>query len=74
LPITTQRLINRPCTLADFEATPAVWSGPEVMALIPSKPYDRETSWARLCEKISRRHPACDTTRTVSYDASPACC
>lgn len=25
------------------------------MALIPSKPYDRETSWARLCEKISHQ-------------------
>ena len=55
LPITTKRLIIRPCTLADFEAMHAVWSDPEVMAPIPSQPYDQERSWARLTEKISHQ-------------------
>ena len=55
LPITTKRLIIRPCTLADLEAMHTVWSDPEVMAPIPSKPYDREKSWARLSEKISHQ-------------------
>jgi [ribosomal protein S5]-alanine N-acetyltransferase len=55
LPITTKRLIIRPCTLADFEAMHAVWSDPEVMALIPSRPYDRAKSWARLSEKLGHQ-------------------
>ena len=55
LPITTKRLIIRPCTLADFEAMHAVWSDPEVMAPIPSQPYDQAASWARLSEKISHQ-------------------
>lgn len=51
LPITTKRLVIRPFTMADFEAIHAVWSDPAVMALIPSQPYYREQSWARLTEK-----------------------
>ena len=55
LPITTERLIIRPCTLADFAAMHAVWSDPAVMALIPSEPYGRAKSWARLSESISHQ-------------------
>jgi len=56
LPITTGRLIIRPFLQADFEAIHAVWSDPAVMALIPSQPYDREQSRARLTDKL--RHQA----------------
>ena len=56
LPITTARLIIRPFTPADLEAIHAVWSDPTVMAPIPSQPYDREQSWARLRGKL--RHQA----------------
>jgi RimJ/RimL family protein N-acetyltransferase len=56
LPITTERLIIRPFTPADFEAIHAVWSDPAVMAPIPSPPFDREQSWARLTGKL--RHQA----------------
>jgi len=49
------RLVIRPCSAADLEAMHAVWSDPEVMELIPSSPYDREKSWARLSEKISHQ-------------------
>jgi ribosomal-protein-alanine N-acetyltransferase len=56
LPITTERLIIRPFLLADFEAIHAVWSDPAVMAPIPSQAFSRESSWARLTEKL--RHQA----------------
>ena len=56
LPITTERLIIRPFTPADFEAIHAVWSDPAVMGPIPSQAYDREQSWARLTGKL--RHQA----------------
>jgi len=56
LPLTTKRLLIRPFTPADFEAIHAVWSDPAVMAPIPSPPYDREQSWARLTGKL--RHQA----------------
>ena len=58
LPITTKRLIIRPCTEADLEDLHAVWSDPEVMGPVPSKAYDREQSRARLTEKIrhQQRH------------------
>jgi [ribosomal protein S5]-alanine N-acetyltransferase len=55
LPITTKRLIIRPFTVADFEAMHAVWSDPKVMGPVPSKAYDRQTSWARLNEKVSHQ-------------------
>jgi RimJ/RimL family protein N-acetyltransferase len=56
LPITSERLIIRPFTLADFEAIHAVWSDPAVMGPIPATPYDRKQSWARLTGKL--RHQA----------------
>jgi len=56
LPIATKRLIIRPFTPADFEAIHPVWSDPAVMAPIPSPPFDREQSWARLTGKL--RHQA----------------
>jgi RimJ/RimL family protein N-acetyltransferase len=56
LSITTERLIIRPFTPADFEAIHAVWSNPAVMRPIPSQAYDREQSWARLTGKL--RHQA----------------
>ncbi len=52
---TTERLIIRPFTAADFEAIHAVWSDPAVMAPIPSKAYDREQSGARLTAKFSHQ-------------------
>jgi RimJ/RimL family protein N-acetyltransferase len=70
LPITTKRLIIRPCTLADFEAMHAVWSDPEVMAPIPSQPYDRAASWARLSEKISHQAVHGFSKWTVAETAS----
>jgi [ribosomal protein S5]-alanine N-acetyltransferase len=70
LPITTKRLIIRPCTLADFEAMHAVWSDPEVMAPIPSQPYDRTESWARLSEKISHQAAHGFSKWTVAETAS----
>jgi RimJ/RimL family protein N-acetyltransferase len=54
--ITTERLIIRPFTVADFEAIYAVWSDPLVMGAVPSQAYDREQSWARLTGKF--RHQA----------------
>jgi [ribosomal protein S5]-alanine N-acetyltransferase len=54
--ITTERLIIRPFTVADFEAIHAVWSDPVVMGAIPSQAYDRKQSWARLLGKF--RHQA----------------
>jgi RimJ/RimL family protein N-acetyltransferase len=55
LPISTERLIIRPFTMADFEAMHAVWSDPEVMRPVPSQPYDPEKSRARLSEKIGHQ-------------------
>jgi RimJ/RimL family protein N-acetyltransferase len=54
-PITTQRLIIRPCTEADLVDLHAVWSDPKVMGLVPSKAFDWERSRARLAEKISHQ-------------------
>lgn len=54
--ISTERLIIRPFTAADFDAIHAVWSDPAVMGAIPSQAYDREQSWARLTGKF--RHQA----------------
>jgi [ribosomal protein S5]-alanine N-acetyltransferase len=55
LPITTERLIIRPFTLADLTAMHAVWSDPQVMTPIPSQSYDWEKSQAKLGEKISHQ-------------------
>jgi RimJ/RimL family protein N-acetyltransferase len=55
LPITTERLIIRPCTEADLEDLHAVWSDPEVMGAIPSEAFNLEQSRARLTEKISHQ-------------------
>jgi ribosomal-protein-alanine N-acetyltransferase len=55
LPITTERLVIRPFTVADLAAMHAVRSDPEVMKPIPSQPYDREKSRAKLGEKISHQ-------------------
>jgi [ribosomal protein S5]-alanine N-acetyltransferase len=53
--IGTERLIIRPFVLADLEAMHAVWSDPEVMAPVPSQPYDRQQSASKLDEKIAHQ-------------------
>ncbi|MEO8551412.1 MAG: GNAT family N-acetyltransferase [Kofleriaceae bacterium] len=46
--IETERLQLRRPTLADFEASAAMWADPEVTRFIGNKPQTREQSWARL--------------------------
>ncbi len=53
--ITTERLVIRPFTPADFGAIHAIWSDPEVMMHIPGTAHDQERSRARLSEKISHQ-------------------
>lgn len=48
----TGRTILRPLTLADFEASAAMWADETVVRHITGKPYTREESWARFLRKI----------------------
>jgi RimJ/RimL family protein N-acetyltransferase len=46
--LTTDRLILRPHTLGDFPAVASLWSDPEVVRHISSRPSTAEEAWARL--------------------------
>jgi RimJ/RimL family protein N-acetyltransferase len=46
--IETERLILRPPIEADFEASYAMWSDPEVVRYISGVPSTREQAWLRL--------------------------
>ncbi len=46
--IETERLRLRGHTLADFDASAAMWADPEVTRFIGGKPSTREDSWARM--------------------------
>jgi len=48
----TERLDLRRPTLADFEASAAMWGDPEVTRFIGNKPQTREQSWARLLRYV----------------------
>jgi RimJ/RimL family protein N-acetyltransferase len=50
--IQTERLELRRPTLADFEASAAMWADPEVTRFIGNKPQTREQSWARLLRYV----------------------
>lgn len=50
--LTTQRLLLRPHSLADFEESAALWAEPEVVKFISGTPSTREESWTRLLRYI----------------------
>ncbi|MFT3692382.1 MAG: GNAT family N-acetyltransferase [Kofleriaceae bacterium] len=50
--ITTERLILRGHTLADFEAVYEMWADPVVVKHIGGKPRTREDSWMRLQRQV----------------------
>lgn len=50
--ITTERLELRRPTLADLDASAAMWADPAVTRFIGNKPQTREQSWARLLRYV----------------------
>jgi len=52
LELTTDRLVLRRHTLADFSAMAAMWADPEVVRYIGGKPSTSEATSARLCRYL----------------------